>query len=189
MRRDRPTIPPRKPFFLGCEGQSEEAYGQFLSDLARDLGLPIYLRVVKLGLGAGDPLSRLQRAREKIEHHERTRTRFAYKAVLLDSDQIDNNLQARERAEQTARKANIEIIWQVPCHEALLLRHFEGFEQRHPVSKTEIEAALRRAWPLYEKPMTRQQISNILKISHVRRAAQNERPLLNFLRRLGIAPP
>jgi hypothetical protein len=186
MSGHRPTIPRRKPIFLGCEGDSEQAYGQFLNELAREAHLHIHIEVVNLSPGAGDPVSRMRRARKEVEHRQRKRTEFAFAAVLLDSDQIDNDLRRREIAETIGRESGIDIIWQSPCHEALLLRHFEGFEQRRPAVKTEIGAMLHQVWPGYQKPMTRMQIVKTLGIAHVRRAAQNEPALLFFLRRIGI---
>jgi hypothetical protein len=186
MRGRRPTIPRRKPIFLGCEGESEQAYGQFLNELAREAHLHVHIEVVNLSPGAGDPVSRMHRAQKEVEHRQRKRTEFAFRAVLLDSDQIDNDPQRRKIAEDIGRESGIGIIWQFPCHEALLLRHFEGFEQRRPATKAEIEAMLHQVWPAYQKPMTRVQIAKTLGIAHVRRAVQSEPALLSFLRRVEI---
>ena len=186
MSGRRPTIPRRTPIFLGCEGESEQAYGQFLNELAREAGLHVHIEVVNLSPGAGDPVSRMQRARKEVEQRQRKRAEFAFKAVLHDSDQIDNDLQRREMAESIGRESDIAIIWQSPCHEALLLRHFEGFEQRRPATTAEIGAMLRQAWPSYQKPMTRVQVARTLEIAHVRRATQSEPALRTFLRRVGL---
>ena len=65
MSRHRPTIPRRKPIFLGCEGESEQAYGQFINELARAEGLHVHIEVVNLSPGTGDPVSRMLRARKR----------------------------------------------------------------------------------------------------------------------------
>jgi hypothetical protein len=186
MSRRRPVIPRRRPIFLGCEGESEQGYGQFLNDLAREADLHVHIEVVNLSPGAGDPVSRMQRARKEVEHRQRSRVEFDLKAALLDSDQIGNDPQRREMAEIIARESGIEIIWQSPCHEALLLRHFEGFEHRRPATKAEIATMLRQVWPSYQKPMTRLQLGKTLGLAHVRRAGQSEPALLAFLRRISI---
>ena len=131
--------------------------------------------------------ARMQRARIEVEHRQRRRAEFAFKAVLHDSDQVDNHPQRREMAENIGRVSGINIIWQFPCHEALLLRHFEGFERRRPATKLEIEALLRQVWPGYQKPITRVQIARMLSFAHVQRAARNEPALLALLRRIGLA--
>jgi hypothetical protein len=40
MTSRRRIIPQRMPVFLGCEGESEQAYGQVLNDLLREAGRP-----------------------------------------------------------------------------------------------------------------------------------------------------
>lgn len=62
MRMRRRIIKPKTPIFLGCEGESEQAYGQLLNDLLQAAGHPVHLEVVNLSPGAGDPASRLRRA-------------------------------------------------------------------------------------------------------------------------------
>jgi hypothetical protein len=186
MRRHRPTIPRRTPIFLGCEGESEQAYGQFINELARAKGLHVHLEVVNLSPGAGDPLSRMRRAQQEIESRQRKRVEFVSRAVLLDSDQVANDQQRRELVDAAGRGAGIDIIWQTPCHEALLLRHFGGFEQRRPATSAEALQALRRVWPEYEKAMTRAQLARKLGIEDLLRASRSEPALLAFLRRIGL---
>jgi hypothetical protein len=43
IRRRRTTIVQRRPIFLGCEGESEQAYGQVLNDLLREAKQPFHL--------------------------------------------------------------------------------------------------------------------------------------------------
>ena len=62
----RPIIKPKTPIFLGCEGESEQAYGQLLNDLLQAEGRPVHLEVVNLSPGAGDPIARLRRAAQEI---------------------------------------------------------------------------------------------------------------------------
>ena len=186
MTYRRRTIPRRTPIFLGCEGESEQAYGQFLNELAHAANLHIHLEVVNLSPGAGDPVSRMRRAHKQIERRQRNRTEFRLRAVLLDSDQIDNNPHRKETAEKIGREHQIDIIWQSPCHEAFLLRHFAEFENRRPVARGEIDALLHQVWPDYQKPMTRLRVAKKLTIENVRRASQAEPALCDFLRAVGL---
>lgn len=48
MRRRHAHVPARKLVFLGCEGESEQAYGQFLNDIVRQKDLPFHIEVVNL---------------------------------------------------------------------------------------------------------------------------------------------
>jgi hypothetical protein len=189
MRRPRRIgIPQRTPIFLGCEGESEQAYGQVLNDLLRDGGHPFHLEVVVLNPGAGDPIARLQRAKKEIARRGQLRAEFRFHAVLMDSDQVDNDTARRQQAEVLAREFETMIMWQAPCHEALLLRHFDGFAQHRPATSADAEAALRRVWPRYKKPMTKIQLAQQITLEAVRRAGAVEPQLSIFLRGLRLIP-
>lgn len=178
----------RTPIFFGCEGESERAYGQVLNDLLRDGNRPFHLEVVTLNPGAGDPIARLRRAEKEIARRAQRRAEFRLKAVLMDSDQIDDDPQRRQQAERLAQGLGVRIIWQEPCHEAFLLRHLEGFAQNRPPTSTNAEDALRAAWPDYSKPMTRLRLSRRIALAAVRQAAAVQPSLSAFLRDITLLP-
>lgn len=184
----RPTIKPKTPLFLGCEGESEQAYGQLLNDLLQAAGHPVHLEVVNLSPGAGDPVSRLRRAGQEIARRRQRRSEFARRAVLLDLDQVQNDHQRRQQAELLANQLDIRIIWQDPCHEALLLRHIDGFAQHRPPTTQTSDAALHAAWPHYRKPMTKILLARRINLADVRRAASVEPVLAAFLHDVGLLP-
>jgi hypothetical protein len=184
--RSRRTIIQRAPVFLGCEGESEQAYGQFLNELLRLSDRPFHVEAVNLSPGAGDPISRLQRAKQEIIRRSKRRSEFRFKAVLLDSDQIDRDQERRRRAERLALELGIKIIWQEPCHEAILLRHLDGFARNRPIRSSDAEDALRSAWPDYRKPMTKVQLARRLTLEAVERAAAVEPSLLELLRAISL---
>jgi hypothetical protein len=43
------------------------------------------------------------------------------------------------------------LIWQEPCHEAVLLRHVAGCDQLRPQTSAAAIAELRKCWPDYQK--------------------------------------
>jgi hypothetical protein len=182
MRPRRRIIPQRTPIFLGCEGESEQAYGQVLNDLLREAGRPIHLEVVNLNPGAGDPMTRLRKADKEIDRRQRRRTAFRLQAVLMDSDQVDGDGKRRHQAEHYALDLGIRIIWQEPCHEALLLRHLDGCAKKRPMTSGDAGAMLKTAWPEYRKPMTKLQLAQRIDLEAVRRAAAVEPALHAFLR-------
>ncbi|MFG1279834.1 RloB domain-containing protein [Xanthobacter autotrophicus] len=186
MRRPRPTIIPRRPIFLGCEGESEQGYGQLLNDLLRAADIPVHLEVVTLNPGVGDPITRLRRAEQEIIRRQQRRSEFAGKVVLMDSDQADDGGRPRREIEQLARQLRIAIIWQEPCHEAFLLRHLDGSSQRRPPTTTAAGAALRAEWPQYTKPMTKLHLARRIGLAEILRAATVEVALADFLRELGL---
>jgi hypothetical protein len=182
----RPIIKPKTPIFLGCEGESEQAYGQLLNDLLQTEGCPVHLEVVNLSPGAGDPIARLRRATQEIARRRQRRSEFARRAVLLDLDQVQNDSKRRQQADQLANQLDIRIIWQEPCHEALLLRHLDGFAQHRPPSTHASTIALKAAWPQYAKPMTKIRLSRRIGREDVQRAATVEPALAAFLREVGL---
>jgi hypothetical protein len=68
----RPTIIPRTPIFLGCEGQSEVGYGALLNRLVRELAhvhLHIHVEVLQSGETTNKKLPPFAR-RELVRHFE-----------------------------------------------------------------------------------------------------------------------
>lgn len=184
----RPIIEPKKPIYLGCEGDSEVAYGQVINDLLRSRILPIYLNVESLAPASGDPLTRVQRAVQRIKGRERKRVRFHLKAILMDSDQAVRHPQRAAQARQLATRENIKIIWQDPCHEAVLLRHILGCSDRRPPTCAVAERALKAEWPEYDKPMPRAQLIKRISFDAIRQAATVEPELCAFLKYIGLLP-
>lgn len=188
MRRHRPIIQPKKPVFIGCEGESEAAYSQVLNDLLRATALPVHLHVDILAPGAGDPLARVQRALQRIAEHERRRAKLWLKAILMDSDQAANVPRRVAEASRLATEHGITLIWQNPCHEALLLRHMPNCSDRRPPNSHVAEQALKRVWPEYEKPMARAQLAERITRDAIRQAAGAEPELRTFLEGIGLLP-
>lgn len=188
MRKRRSIIVQRTVIFFGCEGESEQGYGQLLNDFLRAANIPIHLEVVNLNPGAGDPIARLRRAEKVIARRRRRRSVFKGKLVLMDSDQVDDDAHGRQQAEQLADQLGVRIIWQQPCHEALLLRHLDGYEHNRPPTKQAAANALRAAWPEYRKPMTKNGLSRRIGIREVRRAASVELVLSDVLHEIKLLP-
>lgn len=188
MRRRHPIIAPRTPVFVGCEGESEQAYGQVLNDILRERTRPFYLEVVNLSPGAGDPISRLQKAAQEIARRNRRRSEFKLAVVFLDSDQVDRDPKSRQQAERLAHQFAICIIWQQPCHEAFLLRHLLGFGDRRPPTSANAAATIKSNWPDYRKPMTRMQLARRIDLDGIRRAAAVEPSLSSFLHQITLLP-
>ena len=184
----RTTIKQKKPVYLGCEGESEVAYGQVINDLLRSRNIPVYLDVESLAPAAGDPLTRVQKAVKRIEERERKRGSFGLKAILMDSDQAVIDPGRAVQARQLATRKNIKLIWQDPCHEAILLRHMPGCSDRRPPTCPVAERALKAEWPEYEKPMRRVQLVKRISFDAIRQAATVEPELCAFLKYIGLLP-
>jgi hypothetical protein len=183
MSRWRATIAQRRPVFVGCEGKSEAGYAGLIGRLASERESPrIHIVPVQLNPGAGDPVQLIERAASKIKEIERKRDRFWRKAVLIDVASRD----VMQSVERRAREYGIQfVVWQSPDHEALLLRHFRGCENRRPPNGLSM-SALKKQWPSYEKGMTISQLADYIGVDDIRRACTVEPELYRFLDAIGF---
>lgn len=186
MSRRPPHIPQRVPIFVGCEGESEAAYIALLQALANDAGAHVHISIELLTPGAGDPLARVTRALAHLARLRGRRTAFAHAFVLMDSDQLALDPVRGERARRDAAAGGLTLIWQEPCHEALLLRHLPGRADRRPGNSGDALQALRRDWPEYAKPMTRRELQRRLDLVTVRQAGAAHPELASLLRVIGL---
>jgi hypothetical protein len=181
----RKIIPSRRPVFMGCEGESEQAYCIVLGDLIKQTVNNVHLDATLLGEGAGSPLAKIKKAIKKIEQYERTRSKFWKKAVLCDSDLIDHNAEQKTHTENLASSHGIRIIWQQPCHEAFLLRHLLNCAQLRPPTAVLANRELVAKWQNYQKPMSRIQIAKNINIDGLKQVSLVEHEFRMFLNELG----
>lgn len=186
MRQNR-KIPKRPRFYLGCEGQSEVSYIAWIQELCE--AEEIRIAVERDDLSSGDPLSRVQEAIRRINQKEAGRERFKACFILLDRDQAEADQQRAGIAIQLADDSGIRLIWQTPCHEGFLLRHFEGHENDVPATAVLAHQALRNVWPNYAKPMDKRDLSRKLSKQDVVRAANNDPAFADLLSAFGMALP
>ena len=95
---------------------------------------------------------------------------------------------APERDQQIgplADKLNIHVIWQRPCHEALLLRHLEGCQQLQPATSQLALAALSDRWPDYAKGMSAVGLAEMIDAAALARVLAVEVELAEFLAKVG----
>ena len=185
IRRGRTGSRPRRPqksrIFVGCEGASAQSYAALLGDLLDARALAIHLDIAVLNPGAGDPHELVKRAAAKAAQSASRRGAHVLRFLLLDSDRHDPHDDLGRRTLDLARQHEIVLIWQRPCHEALLLRHLPGCRERRPSTTADAEAALERLWPDYEKGTSRQRLSSRIDETAGLRVAEVEPDLRGFL--------
>lgn len=184
MKKRRSFIPQRKPIFIGCEGESEQGYAGFLQDLIFEADLHVHLNIELLR--AGDPLARIELAIRRLAQLRKTRGTFADKFVLLDTDQLALSADRAHQARELATEHDIKIVWQEPCFEAMLLRHFTGKTTHRPPTNQATQNAIRQEWPQYQKPMSRAELAKRIDLEAVTRAAGVEDHLMPLLRCIGL---
>lgn len=184
MIAPRRSLQKKKLVLLGCEGKSERAYAALLNRFVYEADLPVQIQSRSLE-HAGDPLSRVKLLLKKIRIEGK---QFQWMGILLDSDQIQGERagsRARE-ARRLAREHDINLVWQNPCHEGLLLRHMPGQEKIQPVNCADAKKKLVAVWREYRKPMIAEQLSNRIRLEDVQRAARTEPDLKKLLQATGL---
>ena len=187
-RRLRLVIPQRRRIFLGCEGESERGYGAHIGRLLENRRRDMHLHVVLLKPGGGDPLALVELAQRRIAEGERkTESPYVHRAMLIDADRLGQAPLRDAQIAPIAQASRIRIIWQRPCHEALLLRHLEGCQQLQPPTSPQALAELRQRWPEYVKGMPALRLADRIDHDAILRALQVEAELGGFLSDIGYS--
>ena len=158
-------------------------YVAFVRDLCDQRGIKLAFQIDDLS--AGDPLSRVEEVRRRVAQKERAKAAFAFKFLIIDYDQCQLDTNRAQRAKTLAAQSGLIIIWQRPCHEGFLLRHFAGHQQDDPQSCDLADQALKHPWPEYAKPMEKRDLARRLDSQALDRAAAVEPQLAAFLAAIG----
>jgi hypothetical protein len=186
MRRRRLVIPQRRRVFLGCEGESERGYGALIGRLLENRRRDVHLHVVLLQPGGGDPLALVKLAQKRIAEGERkSESLYVHRAVLIDADRLGQSPLRDAQIAPISQAAHIQVIWQRPCHEALLLRHLNGCQQLRPRSPAQAMAELRQRWPEYVKGMPAMRLADQIDHGAIARVQLVEAELADFLANIG----
>lgn len=185
--RRRAARPQRVRIFVGCEGESEQGYVALLQRLADAAGLALHLDTVVLQPGGGDPLAIVELAVRRMTQRERqSGAPYAQRAILLDADKRGQQPQRDDRAAVIAAGEGIALIWQEPCHEALLLRHLPGCAQLRPPQTPLACQQLVQRWPDYRKPMPAARLAQRIDAASLAQIRAVEGALAGFLEAIGL---
>lgn len=188
--RRRAARPQRVRIFVGCEGESEQGYVALLQRLADAAGLAIHLDTVVLQPGGGDPLAIVELAvRRMTQREQQSGMDFAHRAILLDADKRGLQRQRDDSAAVIAAGAGMTLIWQEPCHEALLLRHLPNCAQLRPPQTRVAGQQLVQRWPDYRKPMSAARLAQRIDAASLAQVRAVEGTLAGFLVAIDLLPP
>lgn len=176
----------RMPVFVGCEGDSERAYVRWLQSRLDELGLSVHLDSY-IG-GGGDPLAVVQSCVKECLRRQKLYGAFTVRAIFLDTDKMGEDRSRDNKIPAELRRGNINAVFQVFDHEALLLRHFAGQHTKRPGKRRSL-AALKKVWPNYQKPADAKQLARYLDLASLQRALRVEKELQGFLVDLGFPKP
>jgi hypothetical protein len=177
----RRSIEPRRVIFIGVEGKSDQAFARFLGRCCEEASLHLHLDV-RPGSG-DDSVAVVEEAVRYLRHSGKSN--ILNRLVLLDRDRIKQDLQAGRDAQAVASRAKLEIIFQEPNLEGLLIRLHQGPENRI-IAADNAMAELKKVWPEYSKQLTADQLIQRFALSDVQRAAQRDSELQRLLEVLGL---
>jgi len=177
----RRPIPQRRRIFVACEGESEQSYVALLARLIESHHRRVHLDIVLVQPGGGDPLAIVERAVRLLQDRVRRLGRYHAHAVLLDCDKLGLVPERDRQIAPLAARHRLHLIWQEPCHEAVLLRHIKGCERLRPADTQRAGEELRRRCPDYRKGMPALRLMAFIGADGVRRAARGEPALAAFL--------
>ena len=182
MGRRGPRIEPRRVIFIGTEGRSERAFVRFLRRCCDEAGPHVHLHV-KSGSGGGS-VAVIRDAARYLKGLDKED--IDAKLVLLDRDRIVQDEREGCDARAEASKSKLEIIFQDPNLEGVLLRLHEGRESRQIVASS-VKTALRKIWPQYNKSgLTADRLRQRFSSADVQRAARHDEQLARLLEILGL---
>ena len=161
--------PQRRRFLVACEGDSEVGYAALLQRLADDSGLAIHLDIRRCH--GGDPLAIVEAAASELHIRSTRRGAYAGRAIFLDADRRDDDLDRTARAVRLIRENGFHAIWSEPTFEALLLKHIDGCERLLPATTALALQQLQDRWPEYHKGMSASELGARLDHAAVERAA------------------
>jgi hypothetical protein len=114
-------------------------------------------------------------------------TKYAARAVLLDHDRFPQlSADAQAELHRLAASSGIRLIWQRPCHEAVLLRHLDGCHDRRPQNTSAAKRALEMEWPFYRDEVSGPALFRRITLEQIRRACAVEQELREFLIAIGL---
>ena len=179
----RLSIPKRKRFFIGAEGESERSLAKWLLQLCDEAGLHVHLDI-RVGSG-GDSLAVVIYSVKQYKKRTRDHGKFSAGLVLLDDDRIENDrLNGRDPLTGLDGE-DLSLVRLVPNLEGFLLRLHRGYENQF-VSAQTAGRSLLRLWPEYDKPPTADMLSSRFTLEDLQRVAQQDEEIRQAMEVLGL---
>ena len=182
-RNGRPIRPKRKRFFVAGEGASEVAFFAAMQAWADGKDLAVHL--VSEDLKGGSAIKMAERAVDAAKRNDARRGAHYGRWAFLDTDTMTAH--DHRNVVRVLGSANIQLVPQNPCFEALLLRHFSGFEHANPTDCPAAQTQLAGPWPRYRKPPGSKDIRERIGFADAIRYARVEAgAYADFLRTIGL---
>ena len=187
MAPGRRPIPKRTRIFVGAEGESERSFAAWLQGLCDGEGHHLHLDVVVAGGRSSAKI--VETCAGRCHEHSRRDGPYHARLILLDCDRLEDKRQNEADPRPIARREKIELIFQKPNIEGVLVRLHKGQETRQLATAEDAERALEKLWPEYRKPAPAAALRERFDLDHLRRAAEHDGDLRKLTELLGLTAP
>jgi len=178
----RHRVPQRKVIFIGTEGDSDRAFAQFLQRCCDQEHLRVHLKIKPAS--GGDSVKIVEDIGRWLAKNDSGKN-YQARLVLLDRDRIEQDLRAGRDAQAAATRLKLELVFQDPNLEGLLLRLHPG-PKRQNIAAHRAISELQKVWPTYKKPPTADLLQQRFTLDDVQRAAVHDQHLRKLLEVLGL---
>ncbi len=173
------NVKPRQRIFVAVEGSWEQSFVKWLSLLCDQHNAHLHLDVANAC--GGDPLAIVECAVRDRKLRARKGPYIAA-IILLDDDQLDQNQNRGTQALQLAQAEGLDLMFQHPNFEGLMLQLHAGYETRRPPPNRALPE-LQRVWPEFEKrKVAGIDISQRFTIEDLRRAGNHNNDIARLRR-------
>ncbi|KAF0096960.1 MAG: Uncharacterized protein FD163_1901 [Hyphomonadaceae bacterium] len=172
-------------FFLAVEGESEQSFISWVQMVCNNLQLAVHLDAAVLGGKSYDYM--LDKAVKERDKKNRSKAKKCILLVDADVGNFANGWSCQDLKER-ASKANFEVCFQRPNHEALLCQLFAGYEQKKFANSKAADSKLKKLWSNYKKPANAYQLSAQFCGDDLFRAAAYDSELKKLLTYIGLMP-
>ena len=182
MSRQR-HVQQRKRIFLAVEGNSERSFAAWLGRLCEKNGCNVHLDVKVAG--GGDTLSIAEYAVKQYNLRSRRFGKYYSGFVMLDHDRYLQDKHNNRDVNTAGTSLSLNILWQRPNMEGVLLRMHEGYEQRFIDNQNTLRL-LRNLWPEYSKKADADDLSRRFNLLDICRMAAHDNGFNHLLKTIGL---
>ena len=173
----------RRRIFFGVEGESERSFARWVESLCNEFGTDVKFDIRVCG--GGDSLAVVQYSLSEYSKRKLQYGKYSRAFILLDQDRIEQDQAVGRNPTTALKESSMQIIWQRPNLEGLLLRLHDGMEQNF-VAAEDARVRLRKLWPKYEKNVNVMKLQARFSISDLRRVAKYDKEIEKLLTMLWL---
>ena len=173
----------RRRIFVGAEGKGEESFAKFLQIICDDECFQVHLDIRVCG--GGDTQDVVEFSCTEFRQRSKLLGNYETAFILVDQDRFEQDKRSGRDPRRMLQDTSIELIWQVPNLEGVLIRLHQGNEQKFVPAKDSMRQ-LRKLWPGYSKNISAEELRKRFSIEDLRRVAQHDKRLRKVMELLNL---